>query len=234
MSFVAANHTNPGFNDALAEVDGLLTELAGRSERSLLDTCAALKDNGIEQARAVMRADKEINKLEEEVLLAVANAIARHSPVAHDLHVLMGSVKLAQEFERLADHSKSISKRLSWLIKYDSEVAFKDNILKLAELTCEMLRQLLESVHTGDVPESIHAWKLDEKVNEVYLQTMEEAFGGAYEGEPRALINSVFIAKNFERIGDKIKNLVEITHYQRTGEITDIESLDVEDADDTE
>ena len=227
MSFVPATHTNPSFNDALGEIDGMLKRLSTMSEKALTDACEALRSNNAELADSLVQSDKLINKLEEEVLLHVANAIARHSPVAHDLHVLMGAVKLAQEFERLADHAKSISKRLRWLIRFNSEIAFKESIIELVDLTCEMLRQLLESVENDDILESVQAWRLDEQVNRIYLQIMEEAFGGAYQGNPRVLINSVFIAKNFERIGDKIKNLVEITQYQRTGEITDIESLEI-------
>ncbi|MBF2735498.1 MAG: hypothetical protein ISN26_05410 [Betaproteobacteria bacterium AqS2] len=206
MSFVPTHHTNPSFNEALGGVGAQLQEMAELCMNALDEACKSIDSGDREQARAIYAADGRINRLEESVTGSVASILARHNPVAHDLHALMGSLKMSQELERLADHAKNIGRRNARLAERDTEVAFKDMVKDLGRRTRKMFATYLEGIENNDLEKASKAWSMDKGVNSVYT-----------------VINTVFIAKNFERIGDKIKNLAEIAHYQKTGEVIDFE-----------
>ena len=231
MSFLPTDHTNPAFREMLVAIGDLVTDMAARCHRALGDACESLKSTDAALAKSVAKRDGAINDLEKEITLSVATAIARHNPVAHDLHALMGSVKLAQEFERMADHSKNIARRTRWLARYGKEVAFKEDMHALGARVLAMLDEFLAAEKSADMAKVAEIWRMDDRVNKTYMGIMERALAGENKDDPRALINTIFIAKNFERIGDKIKNLVEIVSYQQTGEIVD---FDADDEDDSE
>lgn len=222
MSFVPAHHTNPTFNDALASVGVQLHEMAGLCMKALEEACAALASGDRDQARQIYREDGRINKLEEEVTANVASILARHNPVAHDLHALMGSIKTAQELERLADHAKNIGRRIARLAEHDVEVTCKQEVIDLGCRTREMLTTFIAAIENDDLEQAARAWSMDKGVNDVYHRVMARTLEDK-DGDPRVLVNTAFIAKNFERIGDKVKNLAEIAHYQKTGEIVDLD-----------
>ena len=225
MSFVPTHHTNPSFNEALGGVGAQLQEMASLCMAALDEACKSIDSGDREQGRAIYAADVRINQLEESVTGSVASILARHNPVAHDLHALMGSIKLSQELERLADHAKNIGRRNARLAERDTEVAFKDMVQDLGRRTRTMFATYLEAIENNDLDKASKAWSMDKGVNSVYTEIMAKALAGDAE-DPRVLINTVFIAKNFERIGDKIKNLAEIAHYQKTGEVVDFEDHD--------
>lgn len=232
MSFVPTAHTNPSFNDALATIGAQMTEMSRLSEASLRDACEALENRDYDLAKGIAGKDGRINGLQSEIILSVATTIAKHNPVAHDLHSLMGSVNLAQELERLADHAKNIGRRYRWLLKMDSDVAFKEEILEISRILREMYREFLSAENSSDMKRISEVWHMDDKVNDIYMSVMKKALAGEASDNPKVLINTIFIAKNFERIGDKIKNLAEVVTYQETGEIVDFDSMD-EDEDET-
>lgn len=217
----------------LGTIGNLVSEMAKLCEQALSEAGMAVKDNDYDISRGIAKKDDKINRLESEIIMSVANAIARHNPVAHDLHALMGSVKLAQEFERLADHAKNIGRRCSWLIKMDVDVAFKDEIVRMCDITSKMFQEFLSAETANDMKRLSDVWHMDDKVNDIYMSIMKKALDGEASDNSRILINTIFIAKNYERIGDKVKNLAEVVTYQQTGEIVDFDSLD-DDSDDDE
>ena len=226
MSFVPTDHTNQQFNEILGKIGHSVSEMASLCEKALGEANDSVKNANFELSRGIAKKDSAINRLEGDIIMSVANAIARHNPVAHDLHSLMGSVKLAQELERLADHAKNIGRRNSWLAKKQKEVAFKDEIIELGERTQVMLREFLSSETSNDMKRMSEVWHMDDKINDIYMSVMRKALDGEASEDSRVLINTIFIAKNYERIGDKVKNLAEIVTYQRTGEIVDFDSFD--------
>ena len=233
MSFVPTDHTNPGFNALLGTIGNLVTEMSTLCEQALIEACLSIENNDRDLARGISKKDGRINQLEGDITMSVASAIARHNPVAHDLHALMGSVKLAQEFERLADHAKNVGRRNSWLLKMGSEVAFKEQIIELGRNTRDMLHEFLSAETANDMERISVVWHMDSKVNDIYMDIMRKALDGEASDDSRVLINTIFIAKNFERIGDKVKNLAEVVTYQQTGEIVDFDSQG-DEADDDE
>lgn len=228
MIYVPISHTNPAFREMIIEIDNLLTRMFELTAQTLASTCQALAHDDLELARKTIAQDKEVNEIETQVSISVATTIARHQPVAHDLHALMGSVKIAQELERMCDHGKNICRRLPYLLNAQS-TAFQSELIELGKVIVTMLNEFIAAKEAQDHSRAKAVHSMDKQANQHYRAIVERALGGENSDEPRGLVNALFIAKDFERIGDRIKNLAELIHYQRTGE-----KLDVDDDDDIE
>ena len=88
----------------------------------------------------------------------------------------------------------------------------------------KMFARFLAARRSNNVELAVAVWMKDQKIDDLCSETVREAFSNQKEGEGNvhSLIHSVSAAKNIERIGDKIKNLVEIFYQQKTGEALDI------------
>ena len=219
MSFVPALHTNPGFNEQLTGLGAQLTEMVQACQDALEDTCVALDTGSVEAARRVIACDEKINKLENQVSETVAICVARYQPVASDLHALMSSIKAAADLERLGDHAKNICRRLRWMKKHNVTLnSLQPSLLKLGEQVYAMLEEVIAAEEASDMKRCAQIWKMDIDTNEQYKTIMEQIVDKKANYDRLTLINALLIAKNFERIGDKIKNLAEEIYFQKTGD----------------
>lgn len=225
MAYIPIEHTNPAFTEMVDELEQLLVQMFTLSATNLATTRTALANGDTDLAKQVIVQDKQINEIEEQVTFSVATTLARHQPVHHDLHALMGAVKISQELERINDHAKNICRRLPYLLKASTQ-EFKAELLELGTVIQAMLDEFIHAKQADDEPRVLEVHTMDKQANAQYRTIVEQALTGAGSKEPRDLVNSLFIAKDFERIGDRIKNLAELSHYQRTGENIDFDDDD--------
>ncbi len=219
MSFIPTLHTNPGFNELLEELGAQLNDMVNACEQAIRDTCEALDSGNIAAAKRVIACDEVINELELKISETVAVCVARYQPVASDLHALMSSIKVAADLERLADHAKNICRRLRWLQKNHVSVKpLQPGLLKLGQQVHVMLGEIIDAVKADEPARCAQIWKMDIETNDQYKSIMEQIVDKSANYDRVTLINALLIAKNFERIGDKIKNLAEEIYFQKTGE----------------
>lgn len=81
-----------------------------------------------------------------------------------------------------------------------------------------MLGEIIDAVKADEPARCAQIWKMDIETNDQYKSIMEQIVDKSANYDRVTLINALLIAKNFERIGDKIKNLAEEIYFQKTGE----------------
>ena len=222
MTYIPIIHTNPAFSEMIVELDELVAKMFDLTEEALSLTLEACRHHDIEKAKVVIANDKLINETDIKIIEHIGTILARHQPVAHDLHALMGTIKLSQELERMCDHAKNICRRLPYIYSTEENI-FEDNLIKLGETTLAMLTEFISAEKKQDYRRAESVYKLDEDVNKAYRKIVNRALAGEGKDDSKTLINTLFIAKDYERIGDRIKNLSEVVHYQLTGENIDFE-----------
>ena len=222
-----SGHINPQFDFAIKKMDSVLSKMEDAVLAQMVETIRLFSNMTVEGAKLIRKEDAALNELavqvEEEALLV----LAKHQPVAEDLRHTVAALKMSIEYERAADYIKNLVKSIGRLAAHDD-----DNLLILPSLANmlkevqNMFEQFQQARRSGDVDLAVRVWLKDQKIDDLCSEAVREAFynqqGG--EGSVHSLIHSVFIAKNTERIGDKIKNLVEIFYYQKTGLQLDIKT----------
>ena len=89
--------------DHLVEMAGLVGSMMGRATTALLDADLAL-------AEGVISADDTVDALYAKVEQLALDLLARQQPVASDLRVLITSLRMVADLERMGDHAMHVAK----------------------------------------------------------------------------------------------------------------------------
>ena len=81
--------------------------------RAYENTLQALKTLDLEIALQIIKQDQDIDDLQEDITEESTIFIIRQQPVASDLRKILMVMRLATEYERIADYTKNLAEYLS-------------------------------------------------------------------------------------------------------------------------
>jgi phosphate transport system protein len=91
------------FNEELKQVADDLDRMAQDVSRAIHGAGNALLKSDVEAAQTVIDGDIEIDALESSVIDQCIRLLAKQSPVATDLRVIVSTLRLSATFERMGD-----------------------------------------------------------------------------------------------------------------------------------
>lgn len=192
----------------------LVKDLSTQTVNIYQETVESLKTLDLEMALRIIRHDQQIDDLCEELLEEAMVTIVRQQPVATDLRKILMIMKLANEYERIADYTKNIAEYIVLIKEKESLEHYNKNVDKLVEMiqiVIKMLELVIEGLITEDKSLIKEAADLDTQVDAIYddvlasliqhIQVVDgKVFGTAY---------AILINKYIERAGDHVTNIAE-------------------------
>jgi phosphate transport system protein len=213
------------FEKKLGELKQKISEMGEMSITQLEEAFDALKAQDVEIALNVMEEDNDIDNLESEINHFAIWLMAKEQPVARDLRVVIGVIKISSEIERVADFAVNIAKAT---IKIGKATSLLDltHLEKMKELSIEMLQKAVKSFIEEDIVLAKEVSKLEDKVDDYYLETYKKltAYLSEHPKETNQLVQLLFINRYLERTADHITNMAESTGYLIKGKIYDFNS----------
>lgn len=223
MTRTLEGHTMQRYNGELNNLHLMAMEMGGLVLDQVKQALLALKKKDINSANAVLEREHTVHDLELQIDDAVITIIARRSPVARDLRVIMSISKAITDLERIGDEAARIA-RIGMAL-YESESSQPSShllrdVTTMGQLALEMLQQSLESL---DALDADHARELVCRENELDLEfqsslrrlatfLLEDARNVGHS------IHIVLLIKAIERIGDHARNLAEFVIFMVRGE----------------
>ena len=191
-----------------------LLELGNLTQNAMKQAKVAFENQDKELALSIVEKDEYINYTEEIINDDAIEILTLMQPVAKDLRLLVGGIKIASDLERISDYAKNIGR---FVIKTDNiNEVYKVEVLKLMEVFFENFAQVLQLLKERDIKEAYRIANLDDKLDlqfeEFVVFLTNEA--NSKLGFPVELSN---IASNIERAGDHSKNICEQVIYTVKG-----------------
>lgn len=217
-----AEHIVKSFDEALRRLNQTIQKMGGRAEEQIAAAIAALEARDSEAAAKVVAADAAIDAMERDIDEQVVRLLALRQPMASDLRLVIGSLRIAIDLERIADYAKNIAKRGITLAQV-APVRPAHAIPRMGRFVQMLIKDVLDAYAARDVEKAVAAWNRDEELDEMYSSLFRELLTYMME-DPRNITGSthlLFIAKNLERIGDHATNVAETVHFLVTGKAID-------------
>ena len=216
------DHIVKSFDAQLEQLNTNIVRMGGLAEAQLSASITALVRRDSELASKVVGHDAEIDSLEAEVDEGVIRLLALRQPMAVDLRVVVSSLKVASDVERIGDYVVNIAKRA---LALNQLPAIKPlyAIPRMAHLVETSLKDVFDALVERDVERAAEVWRRDEEVDEMYTSLFRELLTYMME-DPRSITSCthlLFVAKNIERIGDHTTNIAEVVSYMVTGQQMD-------------
>jgi phosphate transport system protein len=212
------SHTVRSFDQDLAELAGLITQMGGFAEQQVADALQSLLDRDIDIASRVIQRDDQVDALEERVDQQVVKLLALRQPMAVDLRMVTMALKISNDLERTSDYAVSIAKRAQRLAE-QPELGPLAQLPRMTDLCLGMLKDVLDAYVERDAAKAMEVFERDKEVDRLYTSLFRELVTYMLE-DPRMIsrcIDYLFIAKNLERIGDHATNVAEKVHYMMHG-----------------
>ena len=198
-------------------------DLSDATIKSYQQTLEALKTLDVSKALMVIRADENIDEMQQELLDNAMILIVRNQPVASDLRKVLMIIKLASEYERIADYTKNISEYIILIKENDSIEHYQKNVDKFVEaldIIINMLESVMEGLLTEDRALIKKTARMDEKVDVLYHELMASLIEHiqVVDGKVFGTAHAILMNKYIERAGDHITNIAEEMLFALKGE----------------
>ena len=198
----------------LEELKKLLLTMAGEVEHQLNLAIRALVERSSELAQQVIAGDEVVDRREIEVDRRVVELIVRARPMARDLRMVMTTVKIAPDLERVADHAVHVARQAIVLNQVPPLKAFI-TIPRMADAATGMVRDAIGAFVHGDSLQARQVIARDDAVDGMHEQIFRELLTYMMEDPktiPRALA-LLLVARSLERIADQGTNIAEQVVY---------------------
>lgn len=215
---MATQHTVKSYEEELRQLEAAILRMGGLAEGQLADAIKAFVSHDTALAERTIAADKQIDQLEVEIVDRTTRLLALRQPMASDLRMVIGGLKLSGAIERIGDYAKNVAKRA--LVVHRLPAPPSNLIPRMGELVQLMIKDVLDAYSSRDPAKALDVWKRDGDVDALYTTQFRAALTYMLEDSRTitACTHMLFIAKNIERIGDHATNMAETIHYVLTGQ----------------
>ncbi|MDH4351743.1 MAG: phosphate signaling complex protein PhoU, partial [Gemmatimonadota bacterium] len=189
--------------DRLLQMSAAVQEAVDRSVGAVLQ-----RDR--EVAARVVAEDPAIDALETEIEETVTNLLALHQPMARDLRLLLASLKISNDLERVGDHAVNISVCAERLTDYRM-IAPEPELIEMGRLAREMLAQSIDAFVRRDSESGRAVCRRDDQVDALHRSMFRILITHMAE-DPHtigAAMELFLVSRNLERVADLATNIAE-------------------------
>jgi phosphate transport system protein len=218
MSSDQSGHIVRSYEEQLKKLREMVARMGGLAERQVADAAYALVRRDTDLASEVIGRDGEIDQLERDIEAFCVRLLALRQPVAGDLRFIIAAMKVSNAIERIGDYARNCAKRAIVISQQPQLTAF-NGFQWMAKLVQENLKEAIDALVNQDAIAAERVWAADATVDNVYNGIFRELLTHMME-DPRnitAATHLLFVAKNYERIGDHATNIAETVFYSVRG-----------------
>ncbi|MDR1066107.1 MAG: phosphate signaling complex protein PhoU [Clostridiales bacterium] len=206
------------FDEQLEELNNSLIEMGALIERAIARVTKAIENQDVEEAKAVMDSDDEIDDKEKDIESRCLKLLISQQPVARDLAQVSTALKMITDMERIGDQASDISELCIYL---SNQIYIKtfDHIPKMAAATTKMVKESIEAFVKKDLDLARAVIAYDDVVDELFISVRKVLVEIVHENPENGeqAFDILQIAKYYERIGDHAVNIAEWVIFSITG-----------------
>jgi phosphate transport system protein len=194
-------------------------EIVVRSIRGVVD---ALRTQDVELCDEVIAFDDEVDErylaLEKQVELV----LARQTPVASDLRLVLALLHNALHLERIGDQCVTIAKLTKLSSHLGTKQAVVESLVDMGERAAEMVKVSLTAFAARDLEQARELHQLDELIDRANRQVFHEVLRYVHDAEALEWgMRQITVSRCLERIGDNAVDIGEQTAFLVTGEFAE-------------
>jgi phosphate transport system protein len=179
----------------------------------------ALEQQDVELADEVIAFDDEIDRRYHDIEKKIELIIARQTPVASELRLVLAILHNNIHLERMGDQSVTIAKLTKLSSQLHQEPRMVEGLEEMGSRAEEMTQVALEAFAERDVDRARALANLDDLIDRTNRRVVEHVM--ALAGDPSTQewgMRMIVVSRCLERIGDNAVDIGEQTHYLVTGE----------------
>ena len=207
------------FQEELDRTEAALQEEGELVLRALRGALNALWEQDAELSDEVIAFDDQIDGIYFRIQSGIQALLARQTPVAGDLRLVLALLYSNLHLERMGDYCVTIAKLVKLVTEYEPEAALVDAFADMGARAEGMTRVALDAFAGRDVEAANSLVDLDELIDRANRRVVGQVL--ALGSDPERLewgLRMITVSRCLERIGDHAVDIGEQTAYLVSGE----------------
>jgi phosphate transport system protein len=207
------------FQEELDQLEASLQEEGALVLRVLRGALNALAQRDVELADDVIAFDDDVDRLYLHIEETIQSLLARQTPVATDLRLVLAMLHTNLHLERMADYSVTVAKLTKLVADVEGDPTLMQTLQEMGDRAEEMIRVALDALANRDLQAAESLVDLDElidRANRRFVERVVEVVGEP--GLREWVLRMVIVSRTLERIGDHAVDIGEQVSYLLTAE----------------
>lgn len=205
------------FDTQLALLNRELIEMGALCEEAIALVSKAITESDKALAKKIAPIDSEIDRMEREIESMCLKLLLQQQPVAGDLRQISAALKMITDMERIGDQAEDIAEII--MLPSEGNIPSGEVLREMARATIGMVTESVDAYVKKDVSlaekvigdDDIVDGLFDTVKKDLIKKISEKSTDGEYA------VDTLIIAKYFERIGDHAVNIAEWVIFSVTG-----------------
>ncbi|MEZ4524638.1 MAG: phosphate signaling complex protein PhoU [Desulfobacterales bacterium] len=205
----------------LEKIKKRILALGAQVEERLRMAARSIEDRSLYEAERIIKTDYEIDHEEVEIEEECLKVLALHQPVAADLRLLVVTIKINNELERIGDETSNIARRIKKIIQNRNGCQLTYDYSEMLAKCQTMLTNSLDSLVGMDADLAFRVLMTDDEVDQLDKNMYQQMIKDVREcpEDTEYLFNMYWLSRHLERIADHTTNIAEEVIYLIEGEI---------------
>ena len=207
------------FHDDLDAVRVTLVEMSGLVGHAMERATTALLTADLKIAEEVISDDSKIDALHHDLDNRILGIMARQQPVAGDLRILVTSIRMSADLERMGDLADHIAKVAR--MRYPSTAVPPELILTIQEMGI-VVKQIIQKtsnvIGSQDITVALQLEKDDDEMDRLHRKLFLTLLDDAWTHGIETAIDMTLIGRYYERCADHAVSVARRVYFLVTGE----------------
>lgn len=202
------------FDEELNTLKEKLMQMATLAEESISLAVRSLKERNEDHAHQVFQGEETLNLLDVEIDKLGMQLFALRQPMAIDLRLIIVTLRISVELERIGDLAVNIAQRSLELLKQPPLKPLID-IPRMAELAQKMVKDSIDAFVNNNAQLAKGVCERDDEVDDINDQIFRELLTYMMQ-DPTAIeeaVGLILVGRYLERIADLATNIGEEVIY---------------------
>ncbi len=211
-----SEHLSKRYELDLETIRSNVLKMGGLVEKQFFDVMTCYGSLNINEAERIISTDAEVNKMEVSIDDSISHLIVKQQPAANDLRAVMATIKVITDLERIGDEITKIARCARAMHNRGiASVSYEETTRLMSTFAGKQLHDSLDAFARYDNKQAAKIIVSDDAIDYEYKTIMRNAIILMME-DPRTIsvtLDTVWVAKAIERIGDHAKNIAEYVIY---------------------
>jgi len=203
----------------ITQIDEALVSMADLVGKSISLATHALLEDDLESAEKVITGDKPIDELNADVEEMASRIAALQAPVATDLRLVMGAIRMAGSLERMGDLAVHIAKQVR--LRYPNPSIpdeLKETFTKMGHAASRIVEQTGEVIASRNTSLADDMKVFDDTLDDLHRELFTVVLSNDWKHGVEAAIDVTLLSRFYERFGDHAVSVARRVIHIVTGE----------------
>lgn len=207
------------FQAELHQIGEELTQISQLVTEAMKKATQAFETADTELAQDVIAADARIDFLQNDLDERAIDVLALQGPVASDLRMIVGSLRMSASLERMGDLARHVAQLAR--LRYPANVVpenMVETFKEMARLDIAISELLTELLETRNLELSKDIYAHNTRINELHAGVFKAVASPDWNNSPVTTVDLTLASRYFERFADHGVSVTRKVNYLVTGE----------------